>query len=78
VVLLWLKIQTALDEGWQATNARERTYGKTFVFEYAKEWEGSFYAEKEVTVYYKPNQDGIILLTVIARYGDGFKRGGST
>jgi phenolic acid decarboxylase len=50
--------------------------GKTFVFPYNREWEGRLYEEKEVTVYYKVVGDRIIILTVIARYGSGFSKGG--
>jgi Nucleotidyltransferase domain. len=39
------------------------------------EWEGQFYQEKEVTVYYKVTDEGLILLTAKARYGQGFPRG---
>jgi hypothetical protein len=69
------EIQRALDAGWEAVDARIGTVGRTIVFPYAKEWEGSFYPEKEVTVYYKTGEGGIILLTVKARYGSGFPRG---
>lgn len=71
------EIQRALDEGWRATDAREGTLGQVIVLPYAQEWEGSFYLEKEVTVYYKQTERGIILLTVKARYGNGFPRGES-
>ncbi len=39
------------------------------VFPFQAEWEGRFYEEKEVTVYYKLTDEGVILLTVKARYG---------
>ena len=71
------ELQRTLDEGWSATDVRPGTFGKTFVFSYAREWEGSRYAEKEVTVYYKTVQAGLVVLTVKARYGDGFARGGT-
>ncbi len=70
-------IQRALDEGWLATDARVGALGKAIVLPYAREWEGSFYLQKEVTVYYKQAERGIILLTVKARYGSGFLRGES-
>ena len=44
------------------------------IFSYQAEWEGQFYAEKEVTVYYKVTEKGIVLLTAKARYGQGFYR----
>jgi hypothetical protein len=69
------ELQRALDEGWSATDLRPGTFGKTMVFTFAKEWERSFYLEKEVTVYYKMDKGDMILLTVRARYGSGFPRG---
>lgn len=69
------EIQRALDAGWKATDTRAGTFGKTIVLPYAQEWEGTFYPEKEISVYYKISADGIILLTVKARYGQGFPRG---
>jgi len=48
--------------------------GKTFVFPYQAEWEGQFFEEKEVTVYYKLIDEATMLLTVKARYGEGFPR----
>ena len=36
---------------------------------FALDWEGEFFEEKEVTVYYKIKSDKLILLTVKARYG---------
>ena len=49
--------------------------GRVMVFPYETEWEGQFYQEKEVTVYYKVTDKGLILLTVKARYGQSFPRG---
>ena len=68
------EIEQTLNEGWRATDAKPGTLGKTIVFPYEQEWEGKFYLEKEVTVYYKKADDDIILLTVKARYGLGFPR----
>ena len=43
------------------------------VFPYHAEWEGRFYEEKEVTVYYRRRtDDALALLTVKARYGKIF------
>jgi hypothetical protein len=39
-------------------------------------WEGSFFEEKEVSVYFKLLNDTIVLLTTKARYGKGFLREG--
>ncbi len=69
------ELQQVLEGGWQATDARSGTDGKVYVFLYNREWEGSYYHEKKVTVYYKTTQDNRVILTVKARYGEGFKRG---
>jgi len=68
------EIERTLNEGWEASDAKSGTLGKVLVFPYEKEWEGQFYEEKEVTVYYKLAAEGIILLTAIAKYGKGFPR----
>ncbi len=68
------EIQQTLDRGWRADDAREGTRGKVFVFSYRKNWEGQWYEEKEVSVYYKMQKGEVILLTVKARYGAGFPR----
>jgi len=70
------EIERTLNEGWEASDAKPGTLGKVFVFPYRMEWEGQFYEEKEVTVYYKLTPEGTILLTAIARYGKGFPRRG--
>ncbi|MEW6718202.1 MAG: hypothetical protein AB1345_12005 [Chloroflexota bacterium] len=69
------EIQKVLDHGWQAKDAKQGTLGKVLVFPYAAEWEGQIYSEKEVTVYYKVIDKEIVLLTVKARYGQGFMKG---
>jgi len=66
-------IQT-LEKGWPASKAKPGTFGKTFVFPYQREWEGRYFEEKEVTVYYKMVMGKLVLLTVIARYGSGFPK----
>ncbi len=71
------EIEQTLNKGWPATDAKPDTLGKSFVFPYAQEWEGQFYEEKEVTVYYKVIGQELFLLTVIARYGQRFPRGGT-
>ena len=68
------EIEQTLNEGWEATDAKPGTSGKSLVFPYETDWEGQFYQEKEVTVYYKVTGEEIILLTVKARYGQGFPR----
>lgn len=69
-----MKSKKTISDGWPATDAKPGTLGRVMVFPCEKEWEGSFFAEKEVTVYYKVHGEEYILLTVIARYGQGFKR----
>lgn len=59
----------------QHRDAKSGTLGRVMVFPYETEWERQFYQEKEVTVYYKVTDEGLILLTVKARYGQGFPRG---
>lgn len=68
------EIERTLNEGWEASDAKQGTLGKVFVFACQMEWEGQFHEEKEVTVYYEPTPEGIILLTAIARYSKGFPR----
>ena len=71
------EIEKTLNEGWRSPDARPGTLGKVLVFPYHKEWEGRFYEEKEVTLFYKDLGDKIVILTVIARYGRGFAKGGN-
>ncbi len=68
------EIELTLCQGWAAYDAKPGTMGKTFVFPYQAEWEGQFFEEKEVTVYYKLIDEATMLLTVKARYGEGFPR----
>jgi hypothetical protein len=68
------EIERTLKEGWRAPDAKPGTNGKTMVFSFRQEWEGRYYPEKEVTVYYKQAGDDIVLLTVKARYGQEFPR----
>ena len=63
------EIETALNDGWEATDANPDTIGKTFIFRYNGEWEGVFYKEKEISVYYKHVEGEIVVLTAKARYG---------
>jgi len=69
------EIERTLNEGREASDAKSGTLGRVMVFPYETEWERQFYQEKEVTVYYKVTDEGLILLTVKARYGQGFPRG---
>ena len=69
------EIEYTLNEGWQSFDAKPGTFGKTIVYSYQGEWDGHFFEEKEVTIYYKIIDGYIILLTVKARYGTNFLRG---
>ena len=68
------EIEDTLNKGWNADDAIEGTNGRVFVFPYNAEWEGIFFEEKEVTVYYKYKGKSPILLTAKARYGKQFQR----
>ena len=70
------ELEQTLQNGWDVDDAKIGTDGKVFVFSYNKEWEGEFYKEKEVRVYYKYVNDNLVLLTAKAKYGDVFSRGG--
>jgi len=69
------EIEKALANGWQADDAKPGTFGKVLVFPYNSHWEGEYFEEKEVKVYYKFIGDDFMLLTVKARYGKSFARG---
>ncbi len=70
------EIADALASGAISMDAKPGTFAKMKVFPYNKEWEETFYQEKEVTVFYKFVEDyGLVLLTVIARYGQNFQEG---
>jgi hypothetical protein len=69
------EIQRTLKQGKVARDAKPGTLCRTMVLPFQAEWEGQFYQEKEVTVYYKLTDEGVILLTVKARYGRGFTGG---
>ncbi|WP_176229678.1 DUF4258 domain-containing protein [Candidatus Hakubella thermalkaliphila] len=68
------EIEVTLNKGWEADDAKPGTSGKVFVFPYNDNWEGEFFEEKEVRVYYKSVGDTFVLLTVKARYGKIFLR----
>jgi len=68
------EIERALNNGWEALDAKLGTQGKVFVFPYHAEWQGQFFEEKEVTVYYKTVGNAVLLLTVKARYGQDFPK----
>lgn len=68
------EIEKTLTEGWEANDVKIGTVGKVFVFPYNNYWEGKFYEEKEVSVYYKYIRDSLVLLTVKAKYGKEFSK----
>jgi len=70
------EVEHTLRNGWQADDAKLGTDGKVFVFPYNAQWESKYFAEKEVTVYYKFIRGKFMLLTVKARYGMAFSKGG--
>jgi hypothetical protein len=70
----WEEIQTTINEGWNVEDAKEGTMGKIFVFSYNGNWEGKYFEEKEVSVYFKYKAEAIVLLTAKARYGQNFSK----
>jgi hypothetical protein len=68
------EIEETLKNGWKAADAVEGTAGKVNIFTYNGIWEGKFFEEKEVTVYYKYKGKQFVLLTAKARYGKNFKK----
>ena len=70
------ELQRTLDDGWEADDAKIGTAGKVFVFPSHADWEGKRFEEKEVTAYYKLSGGKFVLLTVKARYGKSFPKGG--
>lgn len=68
------EIDRAVNEGWDAADAKPGTSAKTIVLPYQQEWEEEWYAGKKVTVYYKAASEGMTLLTVKARCGREFPR----
>jgi len=70
------EVERTLRDGWQARDAKAGTSGKIFIFQYNADWEGKRFAEKEVTVYYKFVRGKLVVLTVKARYGESFLKGG--
>ena len=70
------EIETTLNSGWPADDAKPGTLGKVWVFPYNADWEGREYPEKEVTIYYRIRGAGLVVLTAKARYGISFPRKG--
>jgi hypothetical protein len=70
-----VEVRETLKNGWESGDANPGTEGRRLVFPFDGKWEGTHYAEKEVTVYFKEDNDRLVLLTVVARYGEDFPRG---
>jgi len=70
-----IEIERTLNDGWEADDAKEGTIGKVFIFSYGENWEGKYFEEKEVSVYYRYKDKKVILLTTKARYGKNFAQG---
>ena len=70
------EMEITINQGWNADDAKEGTIGKGYVFTYNANWEGKYFEEKEVTVYYKHKDEKLILLTAKARYGRSFSKRG--
>jgi hypothetical protein len=70
------EVRETLNQGWEASDAKPGTKGRTQVFPYGRMWEGTHYDEKEVKIYFKIVGDELILLTVLARYGTDFAKEG--
>lgn len=68
------EVRKTLREGWSSPDAKPGTKGRTLVFPYDATWEGTYYEEKEVTVYFKTEDGELVLLTAIAQYGSDFSR----
>jgi len=69
------EVEKTLAEWQAAKDVKPGTFGKVLVFSYKEEWEGKFFKEKEVRVYYKFINDNFVLLTVKGRCGK-FSKGG--
>ncbi len=69
------EVERTFNDGWEATDTKRGMLGKVMVFPYQEEWEGRWYEEKEVSVYYKVVEGVLALLTVKVRYGKDFPRG---
>ena len=70
------EIERVLNDGWEVADAKSGTLGKALVFSHKGNWEGKYFEEKEVRVYYKFVNDEFTLLTVKARYGKDFQKRG--
>ena len=70
------EIQATINNGTDADDAKKGTSGKVYVYFFNEYWEGKYFEEKEISVYFKQKGEELILLTAKARYGKNFlKRG---
>ncbi len=68
------EIQETLGSGWPCSDPQPGRDCRMIVFDFASTWDGRWYLEKEVTVYYTFEEGTTILITVKVRYGSGFPR----
>ena len=66
----------AVENGWPCGDAHSGRDCRTWVFDFNSQRGRRSYAEKEVTVYFIPVPDDVILITAKVRYGSNFWRGG--
>ena len=70
------EIETPLNPGWPADDAKPGTLGKVWVFPYTADWDGREYPEKAVPVYDRIRGAGLVVLTAKARDGISVPRQG--
>ena len=68
------QVALVLAIGWFGNDARPGSHVKVMVFPFDAIWEGRFYEEQEVAVYFREANLEVTLLTVKCRYGKGFPR----
>lgn len=69
------EVEETLAHGWPCGDARPGAECRVAVFRFEADWEGRWFAEKELTVYFKYDGDQFIFVTLKTRYGAGFPRG---
>jgi hypothetical protein len=62
------EIREVLDSGFVVPGKYLR-FGKAKIFEFKREWQGKFYQQKRVEVFYTIERDVIITVTVYVFYG---------
>jgi hypothetical protein len=62
------EIREVLDLGFTVPGKYHR-FGKAKIFEFQREWQGKFYQQKRVEVFYTVERDVIITVTVYVFYG---------